>query len=376
MITELLDVDVVIDRLFIANRGKEPYHLVTDIHKMVNLIFNRNVPKAYISERMMKLVSYQDQLNKLLSIPKVEQRSDEWYRIRKSLITASDFAQALGDGKFGNQKQFFQKKCGYEEEAFNNNSPPLKWGRMFEDVALEAYKVKNGVQCYLFGLIVHPNKPFFGASPDSISELGIMVEIKCPYKRQITGEVPLQYFYQIQGQLDVCKLDECDYLECEFLPYDNENDFIRFFKDNDNERGIVIEYNVEDGEKFDYSPFNMCHNMEGLLRWKEHVLMNAKMHITKIHYWQLYKYNQVRVRKDEPFLAEKFPQLEEVHGRIEVYKQDKDLYMTDVKTPEKPPRNIMEIDIATNPKTGNNGSVKSGFKDVKLAGYAFLEMED
>jgi hypothetical protein len=100
------------------------------------------------------------------------------------------------------------------------------------------------------------------------------------------------------------------------------------------------------------------------------------MHITKIHYWQLYKYNQVRVRKDEPFLAEKFPQLEEVHGRIEVYKQDKDLYMTDVKTPEKPPRNIMEIDIATNPKTGNNGSVKSGFKDVKLAGYAFLEMED
>jgi hypothetical protein len=41
-----------------------------------------------------------------------------------------------------------------------------------------------------------------------------MLEIKCPFRRRITGEVPLQYYYQIQGQL-----------ECEFSKYFNEAEY-------------------------------------------------------------------------------------------------------------------------------------------------------
>jgi hypothetical protein len=38
---------------------------------------------------------------------------------------------------------------------------------------------------------------FFGASPDGINELGIMVEIKCPFKRKLK-KIPSiieQYYY-------------------------------------------------------------------------------------------------------------------------------------------------------------------------------------
>lgn len=39
---------------------------------------------------------------------------------------------------------------------------------------------------YEFGLMKNPHHDFFGASPDGISELGVMLEIKCPYKRRPT----------------------------------------------------------------------------------------------------------------------------------------------------------------------------------------------
>ena len=38
-----------------------------------------------------------------------------------------------------------------------------------------------------------------------------MLEIKCPTKRPITGFIPEYYHYQVQGQLEVCNLNYCDF---------------------------------------------------------------------------------------------------------------------------------------------------------------------
>ena len=43
------------------------------------------------------------QVGKLLSIQKVEQRTPEWYSLRMTMITASDWATAIGKGHFGNK---------------------------------------------------------------------------------------------------------------------------------------------------------------------------------------------------------------------------------------------------------------------------------
>jgi putative phage-type endonuclease len=244
--------------------------------------------------------------------PIIIQRTPEWFETRKQLITASDFAQALGEGKFGTQKQLYQKKCGYEEDVFDNNLPPLKWGSMFEDVAASIYTQRNNTRLHDFGLIKHPNYDFFGASPDGITDAGIMLEIKCPYRRKITGEVPTQYYYQIQGQLDVCDLEECDYFECKF-----ESSCV--YLENGYEKGVVLE---RANQKYSYSPVK---------DWSEACLNdwvkeNSDEHVVLVHYYTLVHCNTVRVCRDKEFINENLESLREIWNKILLYRNDRALY--------------------------------------------------
>jgi putative phage-type endonuclease len=365
MACEIVNVDSVIDRLYLRYKGR--YVAGKLIHRIYDnlktILVSKPPSKEYIEERLDKLTQYQKILENLITMPKTEQRSPEWYNMRNNMITASDMAQALGQGKFGTQKQFFQKKCGYEkDDVFDQNLPALKWGVMYEPVAIDAYAFKYNAVMNEFGLLPHPNIKWFGASPDSINELGIMLEIKCPWKRKITGEIPTQYFYQMQGQMDVCNLEECDYLECEFLEYDTQNEFINHFHDNTNEKGIVIEYNT-DKDKYKYS--KVGEDLDSLLNW-----LNGLSHeypIIKIHFWQLYTFNVIRVYRDKEFLTEKFKSLEEVWNKIQVYKSDKSLYDKEIgQKTEKTESKIKQVmDICT-----------TTYDDVKIKGFSFKPMED
>jgi putative phage-type endonuclease len=385
--SEKLFVDTVIDRYYIKYRNEyEPYALINTLYEHINIIFTfKNFTHEYVKERIFKILSYQEQLKQLSLLPVLEQRSQAWYDIRKNLITASDFAQALGDGKFGTQKQFFQKKCGYEKDTFDNTMPALKWGVKYEPVAIDAYATKNNVKMYEFGLLIHPknNMKWFGASPDSISELGIMVEIKCPWRRKITGEVPKQYYYQVQGQLDVCSLQECDFLECEFIEYDNADEFRDYFNDNMNERGIIIEYLDNKNETcYKYSLFTDCHNYDKLENWRINTVQELnenKLVICKTYYWQLNTYSVVRIYKEDAFLQEKFGMLKDVWDKINNYKADRNLYKKDIIGPDKP--NTLNIDTIDTinietVKKKEKSPKKNGFADVKMTGWAFVSDDE
>ena len=87
------------------------------------------------------------------------------------------------------------------------------------ELILISYLPENFFRLLFIGLIIHNQYKHIGASPDGISDLGIMLEIKCPFKRKIDGAIPEQYWMQIQGQLEVCDLEECDYLECKLWEY-------------------------------------------------------------------------------------------------------------------------------------------------------------
>lgn len=200
-------------------------------------------------------------LQYLLNLPKVEQRSPEWFKLRESRLTASDLAQSMGKGKFGTREELLTKKAFPDfnpvSQNFFRDLPPLKWGTMFEDMGMRCYQeVKNNVNIYEFGLIPNEEINCFGASPDGITETGVMVEMKCPYKRKFNGSIPEQYFLQIQGQLATCKLDTCDYVECYIDTYDNINEY-ELVVNNDKENpkhGIIIEYMKDDNYKYLYSP--------------------------------------------------------------------------------------------------------------------------
>jgi len=297
-----------------------------DIVVMVNLIFpNTTFRVSDVEKRIECVKHYKEQLTYLRTLPKIEQRTPAWYDARQTLITASDFAQALGDGKFGTQKQLIQKKCGFEEDHFNNSAPALKWGCMLEDVACTIYAQRNGMVVHDFGLLRHPEISFVGASPDGVTEFGIMVEIKCPFKRKIDGTVPLQYFYQIQGQLDVCGLDECDYWECEFVDSEDANEI----GVHTLEKSIILE--KADGT-YTYGPVSHMFTGAHLEDWTAE---NKTDDVVHVHYIALTKCCNIRVYKDANFLTEKLELLGQVWERIKGYRADEELYNKEIKSAAK-----------------------------------------
>lgn len=317
---ENISVDSVIDRCLVAN-----YELDA-IADILDAVFgNANYDVAFVQARVDRVEKYKAQLAHLLTLPKLEQRTPEWHEARQTLITASDFAQALGDGKFGTREQLLRKKCGYEEDKFNAAAPALKWGTMLEPVANEVYAQRNKMAIHEFGLLKHPDISHFGASPDGVNECGIMVEIKCPFRRKIDGTVPLQYFYQIQGQLDVTGLEECDYFECEFMGSEDVEEI--FFEDQGGEKGVVIEYA---GDEFVYSPTRYSWIGEELASWVESNTKSSSPPV-KILYYRLEKCSTIRVYKDETFLKEKLARLADVWDKVLEYRADEALYNRELK---------------------------------------------
>jgi putative phage-type endonuclease len=268
-----------------------------------------------IKDRIKVIKKYQKQLEILKALPVITQKTPEWFKARESMISASDFAQALNEGKFGTQKQLIMKKVNPIDDFKSN--PFFAFGNMFEPVASSVYSVMhNNIKIHDFGLIKHNKLDFFGASPDGITELGIMLEIKCPMKRKISmgDEVPLQYYYQVQGQLEVCNLNECDYFECEFTMYKNYDEFLT---DNENIRGLIIKKN----NIFEYSPvYNKC-SVDDWLTDKEY---------DELRCWKVTNYNLKRIIKDPVFLKEKLEGLKKVWDNICRYKNNSNDYTLEV----------------------------------------------
>ena len=87
-------------------------------------------------------------------------------------------------------------------------------GTRLEDAICQMYQHLENTKVIEYGCLSHDTIGHLGASPDGIDEKGIMLEIKCPTSRKITGVPPLYYYDQVQGQLECCELDRCDFLEC------------------------------------------------------------------------------------------------------------------------------------------------------------------
>jgi putative phage-type endonuclease len=319
-------------------------HIVENIYNNLIYSLDDNITKEYIYNRLLKIEDYQKQLEKVKKISVIVQRTDEWFNTRKNLITASDMAQALNMGKFGSQKKFIMKKVdsllSSENTYIQSDNPALVWGTKYEEVANKIYMKRNKIIVFEFGLIKHNILLCFGASPDGISELGIMLEIKCPYVRKINGSIPKQYWIQIQGQLEVCDLEECDYLECSLKEYNSEKEFIEDSHNNNilteglKEKGIMIEYKDNNERKYLYSELNKTN--EEMIQWKRDVI--CKFNVTtkyEIYYWRLNEYFCKRVYRDRDFFNNNIKNLKFLWNKIEYYKDNQLKYISDIKNNKK-----------------------------------------
>ena len=341
-------------------------YIVENIYNNLVISLDSNITKEYIQKRLSNIENYKKQLQIIKEIPMIIQRSDEWFNVRKNLITASDMAQALNKGKFGSQKDFLIKKINNLIENNNtyvqSDNVALLWGVKYEEVANKIYMKRNKVEVFEFGLIKHPTISCFGASPDGISELGIMLEIKCPFKRKIDGSIPEQYWMQIQGQLEVCDLEECDYLECKLRQYNNEADFLSdshtdYILTKDlNEKGIVIEYKKDGERNYLYSDLNKT--ISELVEWKEDIITEFDYTIEyEIVYWRLDEYFCKRVYRDKEFFNKNIENLKYLWDKILYYSKNKNEFSKQVLNSKK--KRVFEF--------------KEHDNEVVINGFSFIE---
>lgn len=159
----------------------------------------------------------------------VAQRSPEWYKQSKGLLTASEFSNILGTPRAVSNLAF-QKVAPLSENLRQNTTAccttemsPFDWGIRFEPVVKQVLERMDRIKILEMGRVVHPTNPRLAASPDGIivgaddsRRIGRLLEIKCPITRKIDGVVPQDYWCQMQIQMEVTDIDECDYVEMSF----------------------------------------------------------------------------------------------------------------------------------------------------------------
>ena len=147
-------------------------------------------------------------VQKLLSAAYDEQRSDEWFKLRGNLLTASDAASALGLNFFKSSEALLIEKCGYKRSFTNSN---IERGIRLEPEVRDMYDKLYSKKSHEIGLIVHPVHKWLGGSADGITEDGYLIEIKCPNK--LSPKVPVYYLPQIQLLMEITELEICHFIQ-------------------------------------------------------------------------------------------------------------------------------------------------------------------
>tara|TARA_Y100001958_G_scaffold133558_1_gene103715 strand:- start:32 stop:1378 length:1347 start_codon:yes stop_codon:yes gene_type:complete len=324
--------------------------------------------------RLRNRILIKEKLEHLKSLKLPEQRTPEWYQIREQILTASSLADALGKGHFSSRKQLLLQKCGGPrgEAPFEI----VEWGVMYEPVATKFYEILNNLTVLEFGLVPHPSFKIFGASPDGICDIdspdeyiGRMLEIKCPPKRNFTKEVPEHYWMQIQGQLESCDLEECDFLQVKFIEYSNESEFIDDkyiindkikdgYTSNNLPKGLVLAFVTHNIGKnptiiYEYSDFNQSY--ENLILWKDKILdeyKNKSYDNCIKHWWKIERYECTLVGRDRIWWKSVMPKIidfwEDVlhyreNGIEELTKKDKKIKNIKIKEKDKEKNNEKTI---------------------------------
>ena len=298
---------------------------------------------------LLKQKYLQEQVKVLKNIFQPEQKSKEWYEMRNNMLTASDWGTILGENHYSNSNSVLKKKCG--DDTFITNAA-MQWGNKYESVAVLIYEHRNNVKILEFGCLQHPFIPFLGASPDGITEDGIMLEIKCPTSRKITGIPPSYYWCQVQGQLEVCELDRCDFLECSIKEYIDEKTYLEdnyeqnyYLNNFGNEKGLVAEFYKKSTKTlfYEYSPVCLMNNE--LEYWKNNIINkydnNDDIIFSCFSYWYLEEVSCVPIYRNQEWFNKSKIELELFWNKVLKYSElglDKLIY--DIKQEKEEKKNI------------------------------------
>ncbi len=263
-------------------------------------------------------------LDNLLKLELPEQRSKEWYALRDTMLTASSLADAVGKGHFKSRDDLLIEKSSLTPPP-RFSSEITEWGVKYEPVATTFYEKLNNLEVLEFGLVPHPSFKIFGASPDGICSekspedyIGRMLEIKCPPKRKFTNEVPEHYWMQMQGQLECCNLEECDFLQVKLEEYSTKEEYLEDSNDSpgktlkDFPKGLVLSFvSYKDGEtKYHYEYSEFYTSIEEIDQWSKNIISKMENYDElRYHWWRIERYECTLVLRDRQWWNSVMPEI-------------------------------------------------------------------
>lgn len=311
-----------------------------------------------------------------------EQRTQPWYEFRKGRLTASPAASYLlitdyeydlsekgivckdtKDTKL--KKEWIGKKhCGhfssYKQEIRQQVCPePWKGSRFmehgvkYEHIICDIYESSERTKVLNFGIMPHKDISWLAASPDGITSSGKMVEIKAPSREELTKSIILQYWIQMQLQMECCDLDECDFVEGVIKEYYDAEDYyedkyynesgeFEYYLNKDGlPKGIVINI-IEthpDGtitKQYAYPPALTFENKEDeelwIIEWcrkkvnekKDNAfnwLLGGNVRFS-LSYYYVHKWEIRNVKRDKKWFELRKPDLENVWNLILKYREE------------------------------------------------------
>jgi len=132
----------------------------------------------------------------------VEQRSAEWFELRKGRITASRAGKLFrAADKETLLMELVRQKAGLPPTFQGNEA--TEYGTDAEPLARASFEAAFDVEVTEVGFV---SQGRLGASPDGLFD-GQLLEIKCPWSRDIPDEPLGEHLAQVNFQLGVCGLE-------------------------------------------------------------------------------------------------------------------------------------------------------------------------
>ena len=355
------------DELFATFEGSMDY-------EQYSIYYDKSVEPLFLREKIIKRCfrhindqfdhwnDNKKQIHILKNIPQPAQKTDEWYTFRKQHLTGSNIWKVFGTDS--SVRQLIYEKLVPDHSGSSSNSSlgdtPLNWGHKYEPLTNALYEYYNDVTVEEFGCIPHSTIPFLAASPDGIvtsdKNNGRMVEIKNVVSREITQIPKMEYYIQMQLQMEVCDLDECDFVETKFIEYDSVGEFEKdkykvekgmimvLVKDNNtllyeyaplfqNRRSSLDEFIQSVYDKYHINTDTMENN-DGV-RWFRNV------------YWKLEIFSCVYVPRSKEWFQEALPKMQECWDTIEKERNEENAYLK-YKPRSNKPRDPKSSDQKTN----------------------------
>lgn len=167
------------------------------------------------------------EVERILSLPQIPQRTAAWYEQGRSVLTASEFSSIFGSPRAIRQLAFTKVGAQATQQQQTNRLAcltcemgPFDWGIRFEPVVKQILAKQWGAKIIDSGRLIHPSDPLLAASPDGFiieanesERIGRLIEIKCPISREVGVEIPFEYWCQMQIQMEVTGIEECEYVE-------------------------------------------------------------------------------------------------------------------------------------------------------------------